>query len=592
MYLKSKMAEIQLRNLENKLRSSEYFSIRSGYYDAGSKASVYWTPPTGVDGYALPLSSPLALAAIQTTSADSDPDAGPQTSPIHINYINEHPDAMMVLGTFGQLNDVYAAPTTSTAAGDAGLQLHRLSRPERMVGGCQADYDLQGAAGGFSSGEDCISRMRAIERLQKRRSNACRKTSATVAAAAATGPLRTSSNENNTSTTAGRGYGYDDDCDDDDDDNYAGVDVERRRARLQVTASATSNGHSIGKYDFHRSVSQPHERKALLLRDDVHLTAGASAAVAAAAASAASAVVESGGGRRLAVAAASVASSSRNKKRFNNEYYYSVGNVFGHDDDDDDDNGDNDANGVVCYRDQHVGVHDQHGLRHHYHQPHLRHHHHQHHHHPHHSPVVLPTTHLTGHTAPVSVPPASTAALAKSPSCRCCVPGSGSLASSLLTMGGDSSASTATTNSSTSRPASASSQSSSRSASNSGGGGSGSGGVAATVQTIAASAAAAATAAGVGGGVGGSDQTGKQMLVVNQCDNGTGGGVVVSLLQTSASLPEMKPIRTAVEVHHHHHHHHHNAAIGGGRASGRDDGEDDVGDVAGVDGKVTVQVNA
>lgn len=123
--MKSKMAEIKLRHHDNKLRSSEYYSIRSGY-DAGSKASVYWTPPTGPDGLSL-LNSPSSMArahlvataaaanaaASSSTNSSSDdsntsaayrpvdPDTGLQLTPIHINYINENLDNMLVMKPIG-----------------------------------------------------------------------------------------------------------------------------------------------------------------------------------------------------------------------------------------------------------------------------------------------------------------------------------------------------------------------------------------------------------------------------------------------------------------------------------------------------------
>lgn len=85
VYLKSKMAglnEVQLKNLENKLRNLENFSAKS--VDE-SKASVYYTP--------------------------TDYTLSPHTSPIHINYLNEN----------------------RTNFSDIGFKLNR--EPERLVGG-------------------------------------------------------------------------------------------------------------------------------------------------------------------------------------------------------------------------------------------------------------------------------------------------------------------------------------------------------------------------------------------------------------------------------------------------------------------------
>lgn len=76
------LSEVQLKNLENKLRNLENFSAKS--VDE-SKASVYYTP--------------------------TDYTLSPHTSPIHINYLNENP------GSFS----------------DMGFKL--TNEPERLVGG-------------------------------------------------------------------------------------------------------------------------------------------------------------------------------------------------------------------------------------------------------------------------------------------------------------------------------------------------------------------------------------------------------------------------------------------------------------------------
>lgn len=440
------MAEIQLRNLENKLRSSEYYSIRSGY-EEGSRASVYWTPPTALDGFSPP------------GARRSDPDAGPQMSPIHINYINENLDAMIALSALdgGPQQRAFEEITSTNVDDDIPLQRMRLyMAPQRMVGGSE-DYDLEGAAGGFSR-------------------------SATGSADVSGSTTQSASHRTDGSSN-------------DDDSNDCGAAITTAMGPLRqhkVTAV-------VQKYDFHRSVSQPHEHKALLLRHDASVGGDGCC---------------HGGSSR---------DRRRNRKRFNNEYYYSVGNVYddgcgggGVDDvvaadDDGCESNDDDCVQAAAHHSSHSGLH---------------------------KVVVLPHTinnttnnttkpmsALTAHHQSASsasssphhananntTSSSSVFIASKSPSCRCCQSNSNSSSS------GNSS--------------------------------------------LTAAVVGAADVAKVHTML---DETGKSMLV-NQCDNhvaGNGGGLaaVVSLLQTSASMPTMHRCCTEVEVH----------AIGGGGGAGGD----------------------
>lgn len=104
VYLKSKMAElheVQLKNLETKLKNAEYYSTKS---IDDSKASVYYTPTDGTF-------SPGAL----------------QISPIHINYINENLDSLFDL----------KLPATKKFEFDQYANRYHLRRnlPERLIGG-------------------------------------------------------------------------------------------------------------------------------------------------------------------------------------------------------------------------------------------------------------------------------------------------------------------------------------------------------------------------------------------------------------------------------------------------------------------------
>lgn len=130
VYLKSKMAglsEVQLKNLENKLRNLENFSAKSV---DNSKGSVYYTP--------------------------TDYTLSPHTSPIHINYLNENEPDFSDIGF--KLN---GEPERLVGGGFDGILNDRLSNrkilrnlddsctlntyDEEDFNECDDDYDNDGA---------------------------------------------------------------------------------------------------------------------------------------------------------------------------------------------------------------------------------------------------------------------------------------------------------------------------------------------------------------------------------------------------------------------------------------------------------------
>lgn len=275
MYLKAKLAEVQQRNLENKLRSAEFYSARSAY-DIGSKASVYWTPPTAMEG-----SSQFGSPAIRTSGpaavvyrGGGDLDSGPQMSPIHINYINENLDTMIglkplncsskYLGTDGDAYG-YALPPHLDR-----LRLYLC--PERLFGGDGRLADDSGPSGlqkpAARNGGEWTSDDSEGSQTQK----------------------KNVSNEDNNCAACNR---IDVNMDDDDDDADDPICGRGKKVTL-------------------RQFSTPHERASLLVAGG-GLSHSASCHLCPS--------VSNGGSARKS-----------STKRFGNEYYHSVENVTGDED--------------------------------------------------------------------------------------------------------------------------------------------------------------------------------------------------------------------------------------------------------------------
>lgn len=271
VYLKSKLAEVQQRNLENKLRSAEFYAARNAY-DVGSKASVYWTPPTALDG-----DSEFGSPAIRSAAPCRDVDSGLQMSPIHINYINENLDTMIGLKPVIRTSKFLDEDDDDDDAAYGYRLPPHLDRlrmylcPERLVGGDGSLADESGPSG-----------------LQQNGGNSAESISNNVDGS----QQKNGSNEDNNWCSCGVHATELDD--DDDDDEQAGA-----AAGIKVTL---------------RQFSTPNERESLLVASGGGLKHSASCQLGA------------------SVSTAFGGSRSVTTKRFGNEYYHSVGDVVGDED--------------------------------------------------------------------------------------------------------------------------------------------------------------------------------------------------------------------------------------------------------------------
>lgn len=270
VYLKSKLAEVQQRNLENKLRSAEFYSARNGY-DVGSKASVYWTPPTALDGNSEFGSPAIRSAGLVAPYRGGDVDSGLQLSPIHINYINENLDTM--IGFKPLINSRKFLAADDDAFGyRLPPHLDRLRMylcPERLVGG-NGRLDDDSGPSGLQQKNDQLDSAESISNNID--------------------GMQTQKNGSN------------------EDNNWCSCDYNS--IELEDDDEEEQNGAAGIKVTL-RQLSTPHERKSLLVSESG---------------------VRHSASCHLGASMSNEANRIVTKKRFGNEYYHSVEDVVGDED--------------------------------------------------------------------------------------------------------------------------------------------------------------------------------------------------------------------------------------------------------------------